>query len=255
MAVLLTPVQTVVTRWQYSLHQYRQMSLGGSTPYTSTDSCHSVAVLLTPVQTAVTRWQYSLHQYRHLIPVHTKQIRMNIHKRNNTKHSKYKHTYYQNTPTHTLTHTLQKNHSTRYTPVKKLQCNRVMKCPRKRKVTNARSTNDRIQSLSNSATPWSRCLIVKLIFPQLATENLSVLWKPEVHHRYHNSLPLSSNPELEGYRPRPHFISWLFVLILPSVLPLGIASSRFSSGFRAKTLYAPLFPIRATCPAHLILSI
>jgi len=29
--------------------------------------------------------------------VETKQIRIGIHKRNNTKHSKYKYTYYQNT--------------------------------------------------------------------------------------------------------------------------------------------------------------
>jgi len=61
--------------------------------------------------------------------VHTKQIRINIHKRNNKKHSTYntKHSihmyiYYQNIHTivkknpHTLTHTLQNNHSTRYTP-------------------------------------------------------------------------------------------------------------------------------------------
>jgi hypothetical protein len=34
--------------------------------------------------------------------VQTKQIRINIHKGNNTKHSKYKYTYYQNT--HTYTH-------------------------------------------------------------------------------------------------------------------------------------------------------
>jgi hypothetical protein len=33
------------------------LSVGGSSPYTSTDSCHSVAVVLTPVQTVVTRWQ------------------------------------------------------------------------------------------------------------------------------------------------------------------------------------------------------
>jgi len=52
---------------------------------------HSVAVVLTPVQ--------------------TKQIRINIHKRNNTKnstdytkHSKYKYTYYQNTYTNTHPH-------------------------------------------------------------------------------------------------------------------------------------------------------
>jgi hypothetical protein len=34
-----------------------QLPLGGSSPYTSTDGCHSVAAVLTPVQTAVTRWQ------------------------------------------------------------------------------------------------------------------------------------------------------------------------------------------------------
>jgi hypothetical protein len=33
-----------------------ELSLGGSSPYTSTDSCHSVAAVLTPVQTVVTRW-------------------------------------------------------------------------------------------------------------------------------------------------------------------------------------------------------
>jgi hypothetical protein len=52
-AAVLTPVQTVVTRWQQSLHQYRQLSLGGSSSYTSTDDCHSVAAVLTPVVTAV----------------------------------------------------------------------------------------------------------------------------------------------------------------------------------------------------------
>jgi len=41
--------------------------------------CHSVAVILTPVQ--------------------TKPIRTNIHKRDNTKHSKHQYTYYQNTHT------------------------------------------------------------------------------------------------------------------------------------------------------------
>jgi hypothetical protein len=56
--------------------------------------CHSVAVVLTLVQ--------------------TEQVRINIHKRNNTqntehsknntKHSKCKYTYYQNTPTYTQPH-------------------------------------------------------------------------------------------------------------------------------------------------------
>jgi hypothetical protein len=65
----LTPVQTAVTQYSSPYHQYRQLSLGGSTPYTNTtDSCHSVqqflhqyrqlslsTAVLTPVQTAVTQ--------------------------------------------------------------------------------------------------------------------------------------------------------------------------------------------------------
>ena len=54
-------------------------------------SCHSVAVVLTPVQ--------------------PKQIRINIHKRNNTKHIKPKYTYYQNT------HTLQNPHIRTHTHI------------------------------------------------------------------------------------------------------------------------------------------
>jgi hypothetical protein len=57
-----------------------KLSLGGSSPYTSADSCYSV--------------QQSLHQCRQLslstavlTPVQIKQIRINIHKRNNTKNT------------------------------------------------------------------------------------------------------------------------------------------------------------------------
>jgi hypothetical protein len=42
--------------------------------------------------------------------VKTKQIRMNIHKRNNTKHSKYRYTYYQNTHTYTHPHITKPTH-------------------------------------------------------------------------------------------------------------------------------------------------
>jgi hypothetical protein len=97
----LTPLQTVVTRWQQSLHQYRQWSLGGSSPYTSTDGCHSVTAFLSSFLSVVSRWQMSLHQYRQLslagsspyistdsfhslavvlTSVKTKQLRVNIHK-------------------------------------------------------------------------------------------------------------------------------------------------------------------------------
>jgi hypothetical protein len=108
--IIITNCSWVVTRWQQSLHQYRQLSLSPSvltpvqtavtqyiSPYTSTDSCHSV--------------HQSLHQYRQLspstavlTPVQTKQITINMHKPNNTKHSKHNYTYYQNTHTYIHPH-------------------------------------------------------------------------------------------------------------------------------------------------------
>ena len=77
---------------------------------------------------------------------------------------------------------------------------------------------------------------------------------PKVHYHTHKRPP----PILILGQPNPVHIPTSHLLeIHPNIsthLRLGLPSGLFHSGFPTKTLYAPFAsPIRATCPAHLIL--
>ena len=103
-------------------------------------------------------------------------------------------------------------------------------------------------------TSWCRVLLEKLTGLQLVKKF------PAFHgtRRFITALTSVRHLLLSWVRPihsiYPHPTSWRSILILSTHLSLGLPSGLFPSCFPTKTLYAPLSsPIRATCPAHLIL--
>ena len=103
-------------------------------------------------------------------------------------------------------------------------------------------------------TPWCRVLLEKLTGLQLVKKF------PAFHgtRRFITALTNVRHLSLSWASPvqsiYPHPTSWRSILILCTRLRLGLLNGLFPSGYPTKTLYTPLSsPIRATCPAHLIL--
>ena len=103
-------------------------------------------------------------------------------------------------------------------------------------------------------TPWCRDLLEKLIGLQLVKKF------PAFHgtRRFITALTSVRHQSLSWASPiqsiYPHPTSWRSILILSTYPRLGLPSGLLPSGFPSKNLYTPFSsPIRATCPAHLIL--
>ena len=103
-------------------------------------------------------------------------------------------------------------------------------------------------------TPWCRVLLEKLTGLQLVKKFPAFhgTWRFITALTSVRHLSLSWASPIQSIYPHP--TSWRSSLILSTHLRLGLPSGLLPSGFPIKTLYTPFSsPIRATCPAHIIL--
>ena len=85
-------------------------------------------------------------------------------------------------------------------------------------------------------------------------ESPRILWNPNVVTTFTSARQLSLSWASSIQSLPPHPTSWRSIVLLSSHLRVGLPSSIFPPDFLTNTLYTPpLSPIRARCPAHLIL--
>ena len=108
--------------------------------------------------------------------------------------------------------------------------------------------------LKNLLTPQSRVHLEKLTGFQLVKKFPTYYGTRRFITGFTSDRHLSLSWAISIQSTPAHPTSWRSILILSSHLLLGLRSGLFPSDFPTKTRYTPLrSPIRATCPAHLIL--